>query len=301
MLIFMPWQLIANVCENSCRNSQPMIEICLFDQSKFSAPGNCLFQSQNDDDWKKLYPADAEGNCELANKVLIIKKENIVVLVDSGFSRYDTASLNEYRVKNFQYIGDILKQASLTTQHITHVVHTHLHLDHCGESIDFSESGEGIKRFSGALYVATGNQLKVATDIDGAGFDSFCTPVVRAFNNNCCDIPLSNDTFLFPWLELRIFNGHTRGLIVPVLHGKEKTLVFAGDLIRTMAHLTLQLASRYDVNPLLTLAERDDFLDEIIQNEYIIAFQHDPFHEACKVKRSKEEIIAIECKCPFYL
>lgn len=297
----MPWQLVANVCEISCRNSQPMIEIQLLNQSNFTATGNYLFQAQDDDDWKKLYPTDAEGNCELVNKVLIIKKENIVVLVDSGFSRFDTASLNEYKVKNFQYIGAILKQASLTTKDITHIVHTHLHLDHCGESIDFAESGEGIKRFTKALYVAAGNQLKAATDIESTEYDSFYTPVVRAFNNNCCDIPLSNDTFLFPWLELRIFNGHTRGLIVPIIHGKKETLVFAGDLIPTMPHLTLQLASRYDVNPLLALAERDDFLDEVIENEYIIAFQHDIFHEACKVKRVKNEIIAVECKCPFTL
>jgi glyoxylase-like metal-dependent hydrolase (beta-lactamase superfamily II) len=297
----MRWQLVANVCEISCRNSRPMIEIQLFNQSTLYTPGNYLFQSQNDDDWKKIYPADAEGDCELANKVLIIKKENIVVLFDSGFSRYDTASLNEYRVKNFQYIGDILKQASLTTKDITHVVHTHLHLDHCGESIDFAESGEGIKRFSKALYVTAGNQLKTATDKESSEYDSFYMPIVRAFNNNCCDIPLSNDTFLFPWLELRIFNGHTRGLIVPIIHGNKETLVFAGDLAPTMAHLTLQLASKYDVNPLLALAERDDFLDEVIENEYIIAFQHDLYHEACKVKRIKDEIVAIEYKCPLSL
>ena len=46
----------------------------------------------------------------------------------------------------------------------------------------------------------------------------------------------------------------------------------------------------YDMFPLTTLYEKKSFLEEAVENNYILFFEHDPVHECCTLQRTERGI-----------
>jgi glyoxylase-like metal-dependent hydrolase (beta-lactamase superfamily II) len=78
--------------------------------------------------------------------------------------------------------------------------------------------------------------------------------------------------------------GHTPGLMIPVIKYKDKTLVYTGDLIPTVAHIPLIWNMSYDVESLKTIDEKQAILTESLENNYILVFQHDEQTECCTLE-----------------
>ncbi len=97
---------------------------------------------------------------------------------------------------------------------------------------------------------------------------------------------------LFPGVAVRICYGHTPGLIVPVISYRGKTLVYTGDLIPTMAHIPLLWNMAYDLLPLVTIAEKQEILEDALKSDHLLVFQHDPQYECCTVTETPKGIRA---------
>jgi glyoxylase-like metal-dependent hydrolase (beta-lactamase superfamily II) len=89
---------------------------------------------------------------------------------------------------------------------------------------------------------------------------------------------------LFKGFSVRIYYGHTPGLMIPLITYKDKTLVYTGDLIPTVAHIPLIWNMSYDIESLKTIDEKSKMLEEALQNNYILVFQHDESVECCTVE-----------------
>ena len=94
-------------------------------------------------------------------------------------------------------------------------------------------------------------------------------------------------------VELRIVSGHTPGQIIPVidLNGDRK-VVFTADLIPSTAHIPLLWNMSYEIDPLLTIAEKTALLEEAVENDYVLMFQHDLETECCTLERTPKGIRA---------
>jgi hypothetical protein len=84
--------------------------------------------------------------------------------------------------------------------------------------------------------------------------------------------------------------------MLPLIDYGSRTFFFAGDLIPTAAHIPLLWNMAYDLLPLVTIAEKDKLLDEILMNDYILLFQHDPITECCSLRETPKGIRAGEKK-----
>jgi len=91
---------------------------------------------------------------------------------------------------------------------------------------------------------------------------------------------------------VRICNGHTPGLMIPLIKYKEKTLVYTGDLIPTVAHIPLIWNMSYDIESLKTISEKELILKEALENNYILVFQHDEHIECCTLEMTAKGIRA---------
>jgi hypothetical protein len=67
-------------------------------------------------------------------------------------------------------------------------------------------------------------------------------------------------------------------------------VVFAADLIPAVAHLPIPYVMAYDMFPLTTLLEKKQFLNEAIENNYILFFEHDPANECCSLQQTDKGI-----------
>ncbi len=82
--------------------------------------------------------------------------------------------------------------------------------------------------------------------------------------------------------------------MIPIIRYKNRTLVYTGDLIPTVAHLPLIWNMSYDIESLKTIDEKSKMLEEALQNNYILVFQHDESIECCTLEMTEKGIRAKE-------
>ena len=80
--------------------------------------------------------------------------------------------------------------------------------------------------------------------------------------------------------------------MIPVIKYKDKTLVYTGDLIPTVAHIPLIWNMSYDIESLKTIDEKEKLLNEALKNNYILVFQHDESVECCTLEMTEKGIRA---------
>ena len=95
---------------------------------------------------------------------------------------------------------------------------------------------------------------------------------------------------LFKGFSTLFVNGHTEAQMIPHILYKSKTLVFAADLLPSTGHIPLPYVMGYDTKPLVTLTEKEKFLNEAADKEYIIFLQHDNYNECCTVQHTEKGV-----------
>jgi glyoxylase-like metal-dependent hydrolase (beta-lactamase superfamily II) len=95
---------------------------------------------------------------------------------------------------------------------------------------------------------------------------------------------------LFPGFDFITVDGHTDKQMLPKLRYKGKTIVFVADLLPSVGHIPIPYVMGYDTRPLLTMDEKARFLEEAVDNDYILFFEHDPVNECCTLKRTEKGV-----------
>ena len=91
-------------------------------------------------------------------------------------------------------------------------------------------------------------------------------------------------------LSFYAVNGHTDAMMLPRIRYKGKTVVYMADLLPSAAHIPLPYVMGYDMFPLTTLNEKQAFLTEALENDYILFFEHDPKNECCNLQMTEKGI-----------
>ena len=101
--------------------------------------------------------------------------------------------------------------------------------------------------------------------------------------NNMIQFIKNKDEFL-PGVKLFISNGHTTGMMHPIITDNSKTLFYAADIFPMASHLPLNWVMAYYIDPVKTINEKKYLLSKIVDEDWIVFFEHDPIRQACKVK-----------------
>jgi glyoxylase-like metal-dependent hydrolase (beta-lactamase superfamily II) len=171
-------------------------------------------------------------------------------------------------------LAQIIENIGYNVSDVTDVIHTHLHVDHCGGSFKFNTNGfEPV--FPKANYWLSAQQLENALNPTSWEEPSFQPQVIKAFKEYHLTRWIDKSQYILPWLQCRLYYGHTPGLIVPIIFDTECKHVFCSDLIPTTEHLTLQCISAYDINPSLVFEEKKLLHEEVNRGGYSLIFQHE--------------------------
>lgn len=73
----------------------------------------------------------------------------------------------------------------------------------------------------------------------------------------------------------KVFNGHTRGMVVPVIQSGNEEIVYLTDLVPMKVFLDRNLYSGYDLDPELAIREKEKYLNSLMTPTRFILF-HDP-------------------------
>ena len=259
--------------------------------------------------WNKINPSDENNMCSWALRCLLIEDGNRLILVDNGMGdKQDAKFFSYYYLHGDDNLDKSLARYGFHRDDITDVFLTHLHFDHCGGSINrdgdlaAGQAGKLVPAFTNATYWSNERHWETATKPNEREKASFLKenvfPIKESgqlrmvsgewsiVNGRLPDI-LSE---IIPGLSLRIVNGHTEAMMVPQIKYKNKTVVFVADLLPSHGHIPIPYIMAYDMQPLVTLNEKKFFLNETLENNYILFFEHDPQYECCTIHQTERGI-----------
>ena len=243
--------------------------------------------------WSRYHKADDNNAIDITTRCLLVIHNERKILIDVGLG--DKRNEKYYAVRYREPGISILKsldQLGFGADDITDVLFTHLHDDHVGAATRFNENGISKCVFQNAQYWVSRSHWDWAMNPnkrEGAAFfkDNFL-PLQDSGRVNLLD----EGSQPFKQITLKIYNGHTRGQIIPYIQTENRKVVYMGDFIPTQTNIPIPFVPSVDIEPLISLTEKEEFLNEAVVNKYILFFEHDAANECCTVKHSEKGVVA---------
>ncbi len=263
------------------------MKVYKIETGNFKIDGGAVFGVIPKTMWEKQYPADEKNLCNLSMRSLLIKTNDKLVLIDAGMGNAQDEKFTRYFYQNgTDTLVQSVQNAGYKTGDITDVLFTHLHHDHMAGAFWIDDNGILAEIFPNARYWTGKKQWDWATNPNIREWAAFKQPFLTALEATG-RLQLVDDGFLLcPEIQLKMVNGHTRGMMVPCVETPKGKLIFVTDLIPVMANVSPIWLSAYDIEPLTAIAEKETFLHQAAQNGHIFFFQHDLYHECCHINKT---------------
>ena len=234
--------------------------------------------------WAQKTDPDDMNRIPLTTRTLVAvdRAAGRVILVDTGCGmKWAPQEAQRFAIRpDPQAIPNALAAIGLSTGDVTDVVITHLHFDHGGGLTDWVDEPGGKtclcyprarhwihrRHFEHAGQPHQKDRTSFLKQ-DFAGLDE--AGVLRFLEDENPDPPFEGLTWL-------LSHGHTPYQLHPVFGVGRERLVFAGDLVPTMAHLRPGWVMAYDVLPMTTIDEKQELFRRCLDDGWLMAFPHDP-------------------------
>ncbi len=209
---------------------------------------------------------------ELAVRPTLVRGDGWSCLIDAGFGPADPGRRARFELQDPEPLEAQCAAYGCPAPDV--VLLTHLHFDHAAgalvvaggvERLRFSKSRHVVHadEWAGAVAEQRGGDLpaRLAAACAQAGAGEF--------------EQLGHDVALFPGLQLARVRGHTEGLMVVWVTGREGVCVVASDLVPTRRFLEPRLDRLADQEPEVALASRQAVLGAAAGRGAWVALYHD--------------------------
>jgi glyoxylase-like metal-dependent hydrolase (beta-lactamase superfamily II) len=242
--------------------------------------------------WGKFIPSDENNLINSCSRCLLIKDNSKLILIDTGMGNKQSEKFYGYlHLFEDNNLENAFSKNGFSFDDVSDVIFTHLHYDHCGGGVKYNkDKTETQLVFKNATYWCSKAQWDWAVNPNArekaSYFKENFLPVMEKKH-----LKFINDEVNFKSnIYLKIYNGHTQGQIIPMIRYKGKIIVFVSDFIPSVAHIPLPYIPSYDIQPLISLKEKEDFLNKAADKGFILFFEHDYYNECCTVKHTEKGV-----------
>ncbi|MEJ6791763.1 MAG: MBL fold metallo-hydrolase [Lacinutrix sp.] len=263
----------------------------------FKLDGGAMFGVVPKSLWTRTNPADGNNMIDCAARCLLIEDENRLILIDTGMGNKQSEKFySYYHLWGDNTIDKSLAKYSFHRDDITDVFMTHLHFDHCGGSIQYNKDRTLLEpAFKNAYFWSNQKHWEWATKPNPREVASFLKeniiPIQDSGHLKFTQVPnnhiLKNSNLGF---DIFFANGHTEKQMIPMINYNGKTICFMADLLPTVGHLPIPFVMGYDTRPLLTLDEKEKFLNLAANNNYYLFLEHDAYNEIITVQHTEKGV-----------
>jgi glyoxylase-like metal-dependent hydrolase (beta-lactamase superfamily II) len=263
----------------------------------FKLDGGAMFGVVPKTIWNKTNPADANNLIDIAARCLLVENGNRLILIDTGMGdKQSEKFFGYYSLWGTHSIDKSLARFGFHRDDITDVFMTHLHFDHCGGSVQWNSDRTGYEvAFKNAKYWSNQDHWEWATKPNAREKASFLSENILpmqesgqlSFITKADSNFLENSELNF---GIHFVDGHTDKMMIPQIKYRDKIICFMADLIPTAGHIPLPYVMGYDTRPLLTLPEKEAFLNTAADHNYYLFLEHDAPNEIITVERTEKGI-----------
>jgi glyoxylase-like metal-dependent hydrolase (beta-lactamase superfamily II) len=267
------------------------------ESGNFKLDGGAMFGVVPKTIWNKTNPADENNLIDIAARCLLVEDGNRLILIDTGMGNKQSEKFfGYYSLWGTHSIDKSLAKLGFHRDDITDVFMTHLHFDHCGGSVQWNKDKTGYEvAFKNAKFWTNENHWEWATNPNAREKASFLSENILPMQESgqLHFIQRSNTDFIAQSaLNFGIFfvDGHTEKMMVPHIQYQDKTICFMADLLPTAGHIPLPYVMGYDTRPLLTLPEKEKFMNAAADNHYYLFLEHDAHNEIITVEKTERGV-----------
>ncbi|HTA62702.1 MAG TPA: MBL fold metallo-hydrolase [Bacteroidia bacterium] len=261
----------------------------------FKLDGGAMFGVVPKTVWNKTNPADENNLCSWSMRCLLVETGNRLILIDNGLGdKQNEKFFSYYYLHGDDSLEKSFAKHGFTFDDVTDVFLTHLHFDHCGGSIKYTDTAKTklVPTFKNAKYWGNSKHWDWATNPNPREKASFLKenilPIQESGQLNFID----KEGEWLPGFEVLLVNGHTESMMLPLITYKESKVLFCADLLPSVGHLPIPYVMGYDVRPLETLKEKERILQQAVNQNWTLFFEHDSVNEACNLANTERGIRA---------
>jgi glyoxylase-like metal-dependent hydrolase (beta-lactamase superfamily II) len=265
-------------------------EIHAVECERFALDGGAMFGTVPKVLWEKTNPADDKNRIDMSARAMLISGKGKHILVDTGMGqKWNDKAREMYKISE-SYLETNLKKFNLTPADITDVILTHLHFDHAGGAVK-EVNGKAVPTFPNATYYVQEENYKWALNPNAREKVSYMKENFLPLMDAGKLTRINGEIELFPGVHLIISNAHTHAQqLVRVTDGKT-SVCYCGDLIPTATHIPLPWVMGYDLYPLEIMAEKKKLLEQAVDENWTLFFEHDAFADAASLVRNEKGIL----------
>ncbi|MAM19875.1 MAG: MBL fold metallo-hydrolase [Christiangramia sp.] len=264
----------------------------------FKLDGGAMFGVVPKSLWNRTNPADSNNMIDIAARCLLIENGDKLILIDTGMGdKQSEKFFSYYYMWGDDSIDKSLKKHGFHRDDITDVFMTHLHFDHCGGSIQWNKDRTGYEpAFKNARFWSNEDHWEWATKPNDREKASFLKEnIIPMQQSGKLHFVTRNEGAKFSEIDELGFgalfvDGHTDKQMIPHINYKGKNLVFMADLLPTAGHIPLPYVMGYDTRPLLTLDEKQQFLETAVQEDYYLFMEHDAHNQILTLKNTEKGV-----------
>lgn len=253
--------------------------------SEFALDGGAMFGIIPKPLWEKQAPADDHNRISMVTRSLLLVSDEHKIIVDTGNgTKWREKFKDIYRIEleNLNLEKSLTKYG-YTPDDITDVFCTHLHFDHVGGNTKVV-NGKIEPVFPNATYWIQKENWELANSPSEKDAGSFMSDDWSVLAENGLIRFVDGKESFLPGIEQHLTYGHTTGMMHPIVTDSSQKLIYMADLIPMAAHIPLPWVMAYDIHPVQTVEEKRKILPKIVDEEWIVFFEHDPVFQAAKVQ-----------------
>ncbi len=252
--------------------------------SEFSLDGGAMFGIVPKPIWEREAPSDALNRIDMVTRSLLLCSDEKKILIDTGNgTKWEEKYRDIYNIDTSRYnIENSLTKYGFSADDITDIINTHLHFDHAGGNTKIDD-GSIVPTFPNAKYWVTKEHWELANHPSQKDSGSFIEHDWKVLaENGMIETVNGNEPFI-KGIDSYITQGHTAGLLHPIISDGTKTLFYGADIFPLAAHISIPWVMAYDVQPVVTMKEKEILLPKMQDEEWILFLEHDPNIQACTV------------------
>ncbi len=267
-------------------------EIHSFVEQRFRLDGGAMFGVIPKMIWQKLIPADENNLIPMVTNLFVLRAHGKNIIFDIGLG--DTLTDREkkiYGTDGISCIHDGLKGLGLSEDDINYVILTHLHTDHAGGAVKMVDN-KYVPRFPKARYIIGKREWEMALLPDERTAAVYVpdrlTPLAEAGQVDFVE----GDAELMPGIKAVFTGGHTPGHFGLEIESEGTSVFYYADIFCSSAHLGVAYVPATDLYPLDTMEIKRKTLPRIVDQNVVLAFDHDVSMPLARVVKDGKRLVA---------